>query len=477
MNALDTSLACVADTFAVPADALDTFVFRRVDGGRMVHLGGGGRGAGWAGIVEIHLESEPLINHAWAMRRPTHHAGAASTQAFGPYWAASTIVVPLPPDQLVVFGSDDQLQLPDEQIVRELATQVVGQIAAVSPAKRLADELELLHAVRRATATSDAKLDAVAQHIVTAATEALSCELGLLWLPEREILSVADMGPASSLPPTVTATPSLASGSDELAEDDLVTMMEQLLGTPQMLPRCQQDNSVHPLPSPLGEGSGVVAWFAVELGAPVGGLLLLCHTVAKPRGFTLLCQQIGNRIAEAAATPLATALAHERLNDELARASDEARRDSLTGVHNRLGWQEAVDEIRRDRRGGTASVVMLDVDGLKQVNDEHGHRAGDDLLRTISNALLASTRSRDIVARIGGDEFAVLLPETDEDDCRNVVRRFSERLGELDPIGVIPVAASIGYATCGPSDDLDLDRVMREADRAMYRVKNDRTQR
>ncbi|CAN5918797.1 hypothetical protein BH23ACT10_BH23ACT10_02410 [soil metagenome] len=474
MNALDTSLACVADTFAVPADALDTFVFRRVDGGRMVHLGGGGRGAGWAGIVEIHLESEPLINHAWAMRRPTHHAGAASTQAFGPYWAASTIVVPLPPDQLVVFGSDDQLQLPDEQIVRELATQVVGQIAAVSPAKRLADELELLHAVRRATATTDAQLDAVAQHIVTAATEALSCELGLLWLPEREVLAVADVGPTSSLPPTVT-TGSPPASEDEPVDNGLVTMMEQLLDAPQMLPRCQQDNSVHALPSPLGEGSGVVAWFAVELGAPVRGLLLLCHTVVKPRGFTLLCQQIGNRIAEAAATPLATALAHERLTDELARASDEARRDSLTGVHNRLGWQEAVSEVRRDRRGGTASVVMLDVDGLKPVNDEHGHRAGDDLLRAISNALLASTRSRDVVARIGGDEFAVLLPETGEDDCRNVVRRFSERLDELDPIGDFPVAASIGWATCGASDDLD--RVMREADRAMYRVKNNRTQR
>jgi diguanylate cyclase (GGDEF)-like protein len=187
----------------------------------------------------------------------------------------------------------------------------------------------------------------------------------------------------------------------------------------------------------------------------------------------LLCQQIGNRIAEAAATPLATALAHERLNDELSRASDEARRDSLTGVRNRLGWQEALQEYRRDRRGGPASVAILDVDGLKQVNDEHGHRAGDDVLRSISRAVLAATRSHDIVARIGGDEFAVLLPETDEADCRNVVRRLSERLDELDPIAGQPVAASIGWATCTALDDLDL--VMREADRRMYDVKNNRS--
>ncbi|MBW3604195.1 MAG: GGDEF domain-containing protein [Actinobacteria bacterium] len=475
MRELDTTLTAVAEAFAVPPDSLDTFVFRRVDGGRMVHLGGGGRGTGWAGVVEIHLESEPLISHAWAMRRPTRYAGPTSTQAFGPYWAASAVVVPLPPDQLVVFGSSGQLQMPDDETVRQLATQVIGHIAAVSPAKRLADELELLHAVRRATATTDADLRSVAQHIVTAAAEALSCELGLLWLPEREVLAVADVGPSSSLPDSARTDEPAAEDADAPHHDGLITMMEQLLAEPQMLPRCQQDNSVHALAPPLNGDSTVVAWFAVELGPPVRGVLLLCHTIANPRGFTLQCQQIGNRIAEAAVTPLATALAHERLNDELARASDEARRDSLTGVHNRLGWQEAVEDFRRDRRGGTASVVMLDVDDLKQVNDEHGHRAGDDMLRAISNALLASTRSRDIVARIGGDEFAVLLPETDADDCASVVARFSDRIDELEPIGDRPVAASLGWATCSASDDLDW--VMREADRRMYHAKHSRSQR
>lgn len=474
MNELDDTLASVAKTLAVPVETLDTFVFRRVDGGRMVHLGGGGRGAGWAGIVEIHLESEPLINHAWAMRRPTNRSGAASARVFGPYWAASTIIVPLRPDQLVIFGSDEELHPPDEQTVLQLAKQVVSHISAVSPAKRLADELELLHAVRRATATVSADLSAVAHHVVTTATEALSCELGLLWLPEREVLAIADLAATSSLP-GVKGTDRAPDADDDPADDGLITMMERLLDAPQALPRCQQDNREHPLSPPLGPDSHVVAWFAVELGAPVRGLLLLCHTVTKPRGFTLLCQQIGNRIAEAAARPLATALAHERLNDELARASDQARRDSLTGVHNRLGWQEAVEELRRDRRAGKVAVVMLDVDGLKRVNDEYGHRAGDDVLRSVSNALLASTRSHDVVARIGGDEFAVLLPDTDEDGCRNVVRRFSERLADLDPVGDHAVAASIGWATCTASDELD--RVMREADVRMYDVKNGRSRR
>lgn len=472
MRTRDTTIARLADEFDVPVGAFDAFVFRRVDGGRMVHLGGHGQGTGWAGIVEIHLESEPLIRHAWSMRRPTRQRHPASAQAFGPYWATTTVVVPLLPDQVVVFGSDHQLQMPEDAVVEQLATDLADHIDAVSPAKRLADELELLHAVRRATATATADVHGVARHIITAAAEALSCELGLLWLPDRQILAIVDQRRAASGSTAALADPDDAAGTDT---DGLVTMMDQLLASPRALPRCQQDNREHPLPPPLGADSGVVAWFAVALGAPVDGLLVLCHTVVKPRGFTLLCQQIGNRIAEAAATPLAIALAHDHLNDALARANDEARRDPLTGVLNRLGWRDAVDDLAHDRRGGTISVVMLDVDGLKAVNDAHGHRAGDTVLRAVSGALLDATRDGDIVARIGGDEFAVLLPDTDERACATVVRRFTEHLNALEPIGDRAVAASIGWSSSAGPDDLD--RVLREADERMYDVKNGRSRR
>ncbi len=467
MTDVASALTDIAAELAVPVGELDAFVFRRVDGGRMVHLGGGGRAHGWAGVIEIHLESEPLIRHAWQMRRPVVEAGPSTTRAFGPYWATSTIIVPLQPDQLVVFGSTDRIRVPDAQTIEDLSWRLAAQVAAVSPAKRLADELEMLHAVRRATATTATTVQDAAEHIVTAAAEALSCELGLLWLPACDVLAVVDRGPMTALPKVTADSPPDGDG--------LAVMMEQLLAHRELLPRCQQDNALSPLPSPLDAGSAVVAWYAVELMEPEDGLLLLCHTVAKPRGFTLLCQQIGSRIAEAAATPLATAVAHERLNVELARASDEARRDPLTGTANRLAWQEALSELMRDRRGDSASVIMLDLDELKQVNDEYGHRAGDDMLRAIAAVLLGATRARDVVARVGGDEFAILLPTTDETDCRNIVDRIGERIADLQPIGQHAITASIGWASCtGPGS---LDEVLRAADRRMYEAKNARTQR
>jgi diguanylate cyclase (GGDEF)-like protein len=195
--------------------------------------------------------------------------------------------------------------------------------------------------------------------------------------------------------------------------------------------------------------------------------------VAKPRGFTMLCQQIGHRIAEAAAAPLATALVHEQLHLALARASDEARRDPLTGVANRLGWQEALAALGGERRGTGAAIIMLDLDELKQVNDEHGHRAGDQMLRVVANALVSATRRRDTVARVGGDEFAVLLPNTDETSCLKVVRRIDDRIAALTPIGGRPVAASMGWAS-RPTNDR-LDEVLQLADRRMYEAKRART--
>lgn len=457
MTDLETTLADIAAGLGVPADALDAFVFRRLDGGRMVHLGGAGRADGWAGVVEINLESEPLIAHVWSVRHPVHQCGPASNHVFGPYWAHSAIVVPLVPDQLVIFGSSASLGEPADAELERMAWQLVSHVAAVSPAKRLADELELLHAVRRATSVADTDVRGAAEHIVRAAAEALSCELGLLWVPERDVLAIADLGPAA-----------LATGDG----DGLITMMESMLEHPEQLPRCQQDNGQNPLPAPLGADSGVVAWFAVALAAPARGLLLLCHTIAKPRGFTLLCQQIGTRIAEAATTPLAVALAHERLNAELTQASTEARHDPLTGVANRLGWQEALSGITRDRRSAAASVIMLDLDELKQVNDEHGHRAGDDMLRAVAGVLRDCTRDADVVARVGGDEFAVLLPGTAEDACGRVVDRIVTSIADLTPIGGHPVTASVGWATCPDADGLD--DVLRLADLRMYDAKRTR---
>ena len=90
--------------------------------------------------------------------------------------------------------------------------------------------------------------------------------------------------------------------------------------------------------------------------------------------------------------------------------------DALTGVASRAAWEEtlAVEELHRSRSGARYSVVVVDVDGLKAVNDGDGHAAGDELLRACARLLADNTRATDIVARIGGDEFGAILRHSDE---------------------------------------------------------------
>jgi diguanylate cyclase (GGDEF)-like protein len=455
---LDVVLQRMAAHLATPADAIDAFVFRRVDGGRMVHLGGRGRAVGWAGVVDVTLNDEPLLHEAWTTGRPVGRNGHEARRVFGPYWARSALVVPLPPDHLVVLGGVDRVDAPADPIVT-LAGALVDHIGEISPAKRLADELEVLHAVRRIAQIAQTDVQAAADDIVAVAADALSCELAAVWMPELDVLAVVDATTGADDAPVTT--------------EALAPAMSRLLADRQTLPHCQQDNATRPLPCPLGADSPVVAWYAVPIAGPPDGLLLLCHTAAKPRGFTLLCQQVGRNIAEAAATPLATALAQERLAARLARVSVEARQDPLTGLANRRVWLEAVAEMSADRRRHEVVVAMLDVDGLKQINDDLGHRVGDEVLRAVAHALQRSVREGDVAARLGGDEFAVLLRDIDGAAARPIIRRITEAIDQLPPFGHHRASASLGWVHVAA--DGHLDDALRTADRHMYAAKRARS--
>jgi diguanylate cyclase len=166
---------------------------------------------------------------------------------------------------------------------------------------------------------------------------------------------------------------------------------------------------------------------------------------------------------------LGTVLRHELAIDATQRSVEiletQALTDALTGLANRRAWDAFVEheEARCRRFGHPAAVIMIDLDGLKIVNDRHGHAAGDELL-VRAGALLAETvRATDLAARLGGDEFAVLATESDAAAGDVLVRRLRERLRNAG------VAASVGLAL-RPADGTLADAV-READAAMYRVK------
>ncbi|MHB1137791.1 MAG: GGDEF domain-containing protein [Microthrixaceae bacterium] len=147
------------------------------------------------------------------------------------------------------------------------------------------------------------------------------------------------------------------------------------------------------------------------------------------------------------------------------RASDDARTDALCGIPNRRAWNDAVarEEARCRRYGSPAGVVVVDLDGLKAVNDEHGHAAGDALLRRASRVLASVVRDSDLVARLGGDEFAVLAPGATIEDLEVLVARLSASLSAAQ------VRASVGASS--RRVDMSLLETWHDADREMYRRK------
>jgi diguanylate cyclase (GGDEF)-like protein/PAS domain S-box-containing protein len=147
--------------------------------------------------------------------------------------------------------------------------------------------------------------------------------------------------------------------------------------------------------------------------------------------------------------------------------------DTLTGLHNRAFFEEKLCELSRES-DFPVSIVLMDMDGLKVVNDTIGHRSGDDLLRTFAAVLKSAFRSTDIVARFGGDEFAVLLPHTDLQSAEAVCKRLEQKVEQYNS-GDPPVrlGVSTGVA-CAHSPGTSLQEVLHEADRNMYAVKERR---
>jgi diguanylate cyclase (GGDEF)-like protein len=150
----------------------------------------------------------------------------------------------------------------------------------------------------------------------------------------------------------------------------------------------------------------------------------------------------------------------------------EARTDHLTGVANLRGFLEAAAaELERSRRYDRhLSLVYLDVDDFKSINDRFGHEEGDHVLRTVGSVLLRLVRSVDTVGRIGGDEFVVLAPETDAQSVQSLVQRIRAEIAGIRADDGQAVTCSIGLVTfgCTPASVSDL---LRSGDRLMYRAK------
>jgi diguanylate cyclase (GGDEF)-like protein len=154
------------------------------------------------------------------------------------------------------------------------------------------------------------------------------------------------------------------------------------------------------------------------------------------------------------------------------QASALARSDDLTGIANRRGFFEFVDrELARARRySRSLTVVYIDIDDFKRVNDRFGHDAGDRLLRGVAATIERSLRSVDVVGRLGGDEFVILLPETDLAAARVVLAKLQTGLAEYFRTTQHLISVSMGVASFR-SPPASLDEMLKTADELMYQAK------
>jgi diguanylate cyclase (GGDEF)-like protein len=147
--------------------------------------------------------------------------------------------------------------------------------------------------------------------------------------------------------------------------------------------------------------------------------------------------------------------------------------DALTGLYNRRGFIARLWNLLEDRRRGALSVAMIDQDGLKAINDRWGHAAGDAAIVQVASALKATQRTTDVAARFGGDEFALLMPDTDLAGAARLLERVQAALDTHPlPLAPVPVVVSWGIAQAEPAEGLaDAEGLLERADVALYAMK------
>jgi diguanylate cyclase (GGDEF)-like protein len=155
------------------------------------------------------------------------------------------------------------------------------------------------------------------------------------------------------------------------------------------------------------------------------------------------------------------------------RILKEALVDPLTGAFNRRYFDAHAPRLAARCRAARRpiAILMVDLDHLKRVNDAHGHAAGDSVLKEVVDRVMSALRPSDLVSRMGGDEFAVVMPDTDLDAAIHVGERLRARIGDA-PIAGIAITISIGGAVSKLNPEEDLDTMLQRADAALYQAKS-----
>lgn len=191
---------------------------------------------------------------------------------------------------------------------------------------------------------------------------------------------------------------------------------------------------------------------------------------------TLLCDLAA--MVQSELNNIALTHAHHTLIQDLKEAERAALIDPLTRLWNRAGGQELLDREWHYAlvQGTPFSLAMIDIDHFKQINDSFGHCIGDQVLQQVSEVLLGSLRSFDVVCRWGGEEFLVILPGCEKRDLFQTVERLLTAVQNLKmktDVGALRTTVSIGAATINPKSNQDVSGFIKSVDMAMYKAKED----
>jgi diguanylate cyclase (GGDEF)-like protein len=228
--------------------------------------------------------------------------------------------------------------------------------------------------------------------------------------------------------------------------------------------------------------SRALGWFAVALL----GLVMLAMATHAPQVYDPTIERI-HFVFAAVVLPVISMLAGDlsamrtrlklqkaELQEALARIHKLATRDDLTGLINRRHMEElaAMEQRRAQRSGGLPCLCLVDIDHFKRVNDLHGHAAGDEVLRLFARHAAASMRETDVLARWGGEEFLVMLPDTRPEEARVGFERLKRVLSRDDAWGAqVHMRVSFSAGLTAWRSDEPLRDALARADRALYEAK------
>jgi diguanylate cyclase (GGDEF)-like protein len=367
--------------------------------------------------------------------------------------------------QLIALNPDGMGFFPQEQQLLTLyarhAAAVLDMTTALANSAQRSDQVAALLSLAHALAQAGTR-QVIATRLAEAVPEVVDCDVMSVWLWDE---------PGACLQPAA----SWGFSPDQQAYLDSVTIgpsdtpyLAQLLREPQPLLLAPATDD--PFTGNLLDRLGVAALLVVPIVARDEFLGLLNVGVTDQPKRLALNPDLQERLSGVAALA-APALASGGLLDQL---HHDASHDTLTGLMNRAGFAHRISGAlaHGETEGACAGLLYLDLDGFKAINDTLGHDAGDDLLRQAAERLRQSVRAHDTVARMGGDEFAIVLAGAGDEEVRAAAERVKGAFETAFIVGDAPVRVSVSVGKAiWPADGATVEALVRHADTEMYRHK------